>query len=54
MISLTAESYWKIAKAQEILGEHLKAAENFEELTEGLESVLAEAEDFSVIEFEEE
>ena len=29
MVSGMAESYWKIAKAQDILGEHLKAAENF-------------------------
>jgi len=30
MISRVAESYWKIAKTQDILGEHLEAAENFE------------------------
>lgn len=29
MVSRIAELYWKIAKAQAILGEHLKAAENF-------------------------
>ena len=29
MTSLIAESQWKIAKTQDILGEHLKAAENF-------------------------
>jgi hypothetical protein len=29
-VSLMAESYWKIAKAQDIMGEHLKAAGNFE------------------------
>ncbi|NIQ04354.1 MAG: hypothetical protein GWO20_01070, partial [Candidatus Korarchaeota archaeon] len=30
MISLIAESYWKIAKAQNVLGEYTKAANNFE------------------------
>jgi len=30
MTSLMAESYWKIAKAQDVLGKHLKAAENFQ------------------------
>jgi len=34
MISRMAESYWNIAKAQDILGEHLKAAENFENASE--------------------
>jgi tetratricopeptide (TPR) repeat protein len=34
LVSLMAESYWKIAKAQDILGEHLKAAENFERASE--------------------
>jgi hypothetical protein len=29
MVSLMAESYWKIAKAQDSLSEHLQAAENF-------------------------
>jgi tetratricopeptide (TPR) repeat protein len=29
MVSLMAESYWKIGKAQDFLAEHLKAAENF-------------------------
>jgi hypothetical protein len=32
MISLIAESYWKIAKAQDILGEHVKAAEKIPQL----------------------
>jgi len=30
MVSLIAESHWKIAKAQGVLGEHSKAAKNFE------------------------
>ncbi len=30
LVSLIAESYWKIARAQSVLGEYLKAAENFE------------------------
>ncbi len=30
MVSLIAESSWKIAEAQDILGEHLEAAQNFE------------------------
>jgi tetratricopeptide (TPR) repeat protein/KaiC/GvpD/RAD55 family RecA-like ATPase len=30
MVSLIAESHWKIAKAQGVLGEYLKAAKNFE------------------------
>jgi KaiC/GvpD/RAD55 family RecA-like ATPase len=30
MVSLVAESYWKIAKAQSVLGEYLEAAKNFE------------------------
>jgi hypothetical protein len=34
MISRIAESYWKIAKAQDILGEHLKAAESFKQASE--------------------
>jgi len=34
MVSLIAESYWKIAKAQDDLEEHLKAAENFTHATE--------------------
>jgi len=34
IISLVAESYWKIAKAQDILGEHLQAAGNFERASE--------------------
>ncbi len=34
MISLIAESYWKIARTHDILGEHLKAAENFEHASE--------------------
>jgi tetratricopeptide (TPR) repeat protein len=29
LLSRIAESYWKIAKAQDVLGEHLEAAENF-------------------------
>ncbi len=35
MNSLMAESYWKIAKAQDILQEHLEAAENFKHASEG-------------------
>jgi len=34
MISLIAESYWKIAKSHDILREHLEAAENFEHASE--------------------
>lgn len=34
MISLIAESYWKIAKAQDILGKHTEAAENFRRASE--------------------
>ena len=34
MNSLIAESYWKIAKAHDILREHLEAAENFEHASE--------------------
>jgi len=34
MVSLMAESYWKIAKAQDILQEYLPAAENFERASE--------------------
>ncbi len=34
MISRMADSHWKIAKAQDILGEHLKAAENFTKASE--------------------
>ncbi|MFX1554962.1 MAG: hypothetical protein ACFFBV_13625 [Promethearchaeota archaeon] len=34
MISLMAESYWKIAKAQDILGEYLEAAGNYERASE--------------------
>ena len=34
MISRMAESYWKMAKAQDILGEHLKAAESFKHASE--------------------
>jgi hypothetical protein len=30
MVSFIAESYWKIAKAQDLLGKHLEAAGNFE------------------------
>jgi KaiC/GvpD/RAD55 family RecA-like ATPase len=30
MVSLIAESYWKVAKAQDIMGGHLEAAKNFE------------------------
>jgi tetratricopeptide (TPR) repeat protein len=29
LLSRIAESYWRIAKAQDVLGEHLEAAENF-------------------------
>jgi tetratricopeptide (TPR) repeat protein len=35
MISLMAESYWKIAKAHDTLREHLEAAENFKHASEG-------------------
>jgi hypothetical protein len=35
VISRIADSYWKIAKAQDILGEHLKAAESFKRASEG-------------------
>lgn len=34
IVSLVAESYWKIAKTQDMLGEHLKAAENFSNAAE--------------------
>jgi len=34
MTSRIAELYWKIAKTQDILGKHLKAAENFEHASE--------------------
>ena len=34
MVSLMAESYWKIANAQVLLKEHLEAAENFEKASE--------------------
>jgi len=34
MVSLMAESYWRIAKAQDILGEHLEAAKNFQHASE--------------------
>ncbi len=34
MASRRAESHWKAAKAQDILGEHLKAAENFRHASE--------------------
>ncbi len=34
MVSLMAESYWKIAKAQDILGEHLEAGQNFQNASE--------------------
>jgi KaiC/GvpD/RAD55 family RecA-like ATPase len=34
MVSLMAESHWKIAKAQDILQEYLPAAENFEHASE--------------------
>ncbi len=34
LVSLIAESYWKIARAQDILEEHLKAAEKFERASE--------------------
>ncbi|MFB0523354.1 MAG: hypothetical protein ACETV1_06305, partial [Candidatus Bathyarchaeia archaeon] len=37
IVSRIAESYWKIAKAQAILGEHLEAAENFERASESYE-----------------
>ena len=33
-LSLMAESYWKIARAQDILEEHFEAAENFERASE--------------------
>jgi len=36
MISLIAESRWKIAKAQDVLGEHLRAAESFAHASESL------------------
>ncbi|MCW4021360.1 MAG: tetratricopeptide repeat protein, partial [Candidatus Bathyarchaeota archaeon] len=35
MVSRIAESYWKIAKTHDILGEHLEAAENFNHASEG-------------------
>ncbi len=34
LVSLIAESYWKIAKAQDFLEEHLKAAEKFKRASE--------------------
>jgi cellobiose-specific phosphotransferase system component IIA len=34
MISRIAESYWKMAQTQDILGEHLKAAESFKHASE--------------------
>ncbi|NIV44932.1 hypothetical protein GWN49_08690, partial [Candidatus Bathyarchaeota archaeon] len=34
MSSRVAESYWKIAKAHDILREHLEAAENFKRASE--------------------
>ncbi|MCW4027701.1 MAG: hypothetical protein NWE76_09500, partial [Candidatus Bathyarchaeota archaeon] len=34
MVSRIAESYWQIAKAQDILGEHSEAAENFQRASE--------------------
>jgi len=34
MISLMAGSYWKIARAQDVLGEHSKAAESFQHASE--------------------
>jgi len=34
MVSLIAESYWKIAKTQDTLGEHLQAAESFKRASE--------------------
>ena len=34
MVSRIAESYWKIAKTQEVLGEHSEAAESFERASE--------------------
>jgi len=34
LVSRVAESYWKIAKAQGILGDHLNAAENYERASE--------------------
>ena len=36
-VSRIAESYWKIAKAQAILGEHVEAAENFDCASESYE-----------------
>jgi hypothetical protein len=34
MLSVIAESHWKIARTQDILGEHLEAAESFERASE--------------------
>jgi len=34
LVSLIADSYWKIAKAQDTLGKHLEAAENFKNASE--------------------
>ena len=34
-VTQIAESHWKIAKAYDVLGEHLKAAENFQRASEG-------------------
>ncbi|MCW4027977.1 MAG: hypothetical protein NWE76_10915, partial [Candidatus Bathyarchaeota archaeon] len=34
MISRTAESYWKIAKAHDVLGEHIEATDNFRHASE--------------------
>ena len=34
MVILMSESYWKIAKAQDIVGEYLRAAKNFEHASE--------------------
>jgi len=34
LVSLIADSYWKIAKAQDTLGKHLEAAENFRNASE--------------------
>jgi len=35
MVSLMAESYWKVAKAQDAMGEHLEAAESFAQASQG-------------------
>ena len=37
MVSLIAESYWKIAKAKDVLGKHLEAAEEFKHASENFE-----------------